>query len=145
MYHSVNRKGELIRLFFPSHPLPSPRLVIFLLLLLAAGPGQLNILLGHARTVDKWKSKYTASPEGYFSSRSPPRKHNEDNDFSPIYGVSKRLVPRGPNPLHNRSIRLSQKERWKKLKYHCSTRKGYVHEYFVRNSSSQILLNWPNM
>ncbi|KAG6528244.1 hypothetical protein ZIOFF_010395 [Zingiber officinale] len=77
-------------------------LVSFLLLLLATG--QLNAL-GHARTVnrevERWKSKYSAPPMGYFSNRSPPSKQDEQDDFSPIYGVSKRFVPQGPNPLHN--------------------------------------------
>ncbi|KAG0454406.1 hypothetical protein HPP92_025710 [Vanilla planifolia] len=26
---------------------------------------------------------------------------SKDDDIDPLYGVSKRIVPQGPNPLHN--------------------------------------------
>ncbi|KAK1415992.1 hypothetical protein QVD17_31780 [Tagetes erecta] len=33
--------------------------------------------------------------------RKPPLPPPEDDEIDPRYGVSKRLVPSGPNPLHN--------------------------------------------
>ncbi|THU65635.1 hypothetical protein C4D60_Mb05t05700 [Musa balbisiana] len=66
--------------------------------------------LGHARTAmreaDRWKNEYsTPSSMGYFPRISPSAEHDEEEkeeeEFSSVYGVSKRLVPQGPNPLHN--------------------------------------------
>ncbi|CAL9176151.1 unnamed protein product [Musa hybrid cultivar] len=64
--------------------------------------------LGHARTAmrgaERWKNEYsTPSSMGYFPRISPSAEHDEEEEeeFSSVYGVSKRLVPQGPNPLHN--------------------------------------------
>ncbi|CAL9752295.1 unnamed protein product [Musa acuminata subsp. burmannicoides] len=63
--------------------------------------------LGHARTAmreaKRWKDEYsTPSSMGYFPRISPSAEHDEEEEeFSSVYGVSKRLVPQGPNPLHN--------------------------------------------
>ncbi|KAJ8506271.1 hypothetical protein OPV22_007157 [Ensete ventricosum] len=82
--------------------LPLPHMILFLLLLL------LLVRLGHARTAmreaERWKNEYsTPSSVGYFPRISPSPEHGEDEEeeFSSVYGVSKRLVPQGPNPLHN--------------------------------------------
>ncbi|CAL9051758.1 unnamed protein product [Musa banksii] len=61
--------------------------------------------LNHARTVsrevEKQKSERSApSSMGQFPKISPSQEHHDD-EFSQTYGVSKRLVPQGPNPLHN--------------------------------------------
>ncbi|URD89716.1 hypothetical protein MUK42_27403 [Musa troglodytarum] len=84
-----------------------PRMAFVLLLLLVAGQ---FASLGRARTVnrevERWKSEFSTPPIAYFSRISPSQEHG-DNDvddgirFRPIHGVSKRLVPQGPNPLHN--------------------------------------------
>ncbi|CAL9075962.1 unnamed protein product [Musa hybrid cultivar] len=65
--------------------------------------------LNHARTVsrevEKQKSERSApSSMGQFPKISPSQEHDDagdDDEFSQTYGVSKRLVPQGPNPLHN--------------------------------------------
>lgn len=80
---------------------PLPHISVFFLLLLLSG--QLNFLC-HARSVNREaktsKSEEHSAPSmGYFPKKNPFQEH--DDDFSPIYGVSKRLVPQGPNPLHN--------------------------------------------
>ncbi|URE04835.1 hypothetical protein MUK42_21237 [Musa troglodytarum] len=86
------------------HNFPLRRMILFLLLLLVAG--QLTSL-GHARTAmreaERWKNEYpTPSSMGYFPRISPSAEHDEEEEeFSSVYGVSKRLVPQGPNPLHN--------------------------------------------
>ncbi|KAJ8512233.1 hypothetical protein OPV22_002667 [Ensete ventricosum] len=81
---------------------PLPHMVFFLLLLLLVA-GQLASL-NHARTVsrevEEQKSEHSAPSMGQFPKISPSQEHDDD-EFSQTYGVSKRLVPQGPNPLHN--------------------------------------------
>ncbi|CAL9086915.1 unnamed protein product [Musa textilis] len=86
---------------------PLPHMVFFLLLLLLVA-GQLASP-NHARTVsrdvEKQKSERSApSSMGQLPKISPSQEHDDagdDDEFSQTYGVSKRLVPQGPNPLHN--------------------------------------------
>ncbi|KAL5723062.1 hypothetical protein ACHQM5_006506 [Ranunculus cassubicifolius] len=46
------------------------------------------------------KHHYTPRSPPHPSSPPPPLQ-NSDNEIDPRYGVEKRLVPTGPNPLHN--------------------------------------------
>ncbi|KAG6501521.1 hypothetical protein ZIOFF_041402 [Zingiber officinale] len=61
--------------------------------------------LSHARSlsreVGRWKSsKHTVKTYMNHFPRISPSPEPVD-DFSSIYGASKRMVPQGPNPLHN--------------------------------------------
>ncbi|CAD5174794.1 unnamed protein product [Musa acuminata subsp. malaccensis] len=83
-------------------------MVFFLLLLLPLLVAGQLAGLNHARTVsrevEKQKSERSApSSMGQFPKISPSQEHDDagDDEFSQTYGVSKRLVPQGPNPLHN--------------------------------------------
>ncbi|PKU64567.1 CLAVATA3/ESR (CLE)-related protein 12 [Dendrobium catenatum] len=46
------------------------------------------------------EAKPSSPSTGYFSQTFSKDKEEED-DLDPLYGVSKRFVPQGPNPLHN--------------------------------------------
>ncbi|THU73371.1 hypothetical protein C4D60_Mb04t22130 [Musa balbisiana] len=89
---------------------PLPHMVFFLLLLLLLLVAGQLAGLNHARTVsrevEKQKSERSAPSwtMGQFPKISPSQEHDDagdDDEFSQTYGVSKRLVPQGPNPLHN--------------------------------------------
>lgn len=78
--------------------------ILFLLLLLLVA-GQLNTL-SHARSVSR-ESEYSAPAMAYFRKISPSQElgggggGGDEFSSSSIYGASKRMVPQGPNPLHN--------------------------------------------
>lgn len=77
-------------------------LVFFLLLLVVS----LTLTgLSHARSlsreVGRWKSSQnTVKTSMHLFPRISPSPEPDD-DFSSSYGASKRMVPQGPNPLHN--------------------------------------------
>lgn len=81
-----------------------PSVSLFLLILLAVG--QLSTFSHGIRIMKEevgksWEGEYSSST-GYFPKISPSQAINYDGDnFDPIYGVSHRAVPQGPNPLHN--------------------------------------------
>ncbi|WOL07194.1 hypothetical protein Cni_G15932 [Canna indica] len=81
---------------------PLPHMVVFLLLMLVAGPLSSP---SHARIVSRelqtyWKTESSKTSVAYFPRISPSQEPVND-DLSSLSGVSKRMVPQGPNPLHN--------------------------------------------
>ncbi|KAL0920484.1 hypothetical protein M5K25_009623 [Dendrobium thyrsiflorum] len=54
----------------------------------------------HGRRIMAREVKPSSPSTGYFSQTYSKDKEEED-DLDPLYGVSKRFVPQGPNPLHN--------------------------------------------
>jgi len=73
-------------------------MLFFLLVLLLVG--QLPTFSHGGRIVErKWRGDSLPSM-GYYTKIAPSQENDED-DVDPMYGVSKRLVPQGPNPLHN--------------------------------------------
>ncbi|KAH0690882.1 hypothetical protein KY289_018240 [Solanum tuberosum] len=58
-----------------------------------------NVILSHRRELIATKFDFTP-----FMPRHHHRKHlspSPETEIDPVYGVEKRLVPTGPNPLHH--------------------------------------------
>ncbi|PKA56494.1 hypothetical protein AXF42_Ash015267 [Apostasia shenzhenica] len=49
----------------------------------------------------RWEQASSGPSTRYFSQTSLNGAEKHHENLSPIYGISNRYVPQGPNPLHN--------------------------------------------
>ena len=78
--------------------LPIRSMLFFLLVLLLVG--QLPTFSHGGRIMErKWRGESSPSM-GYYSNIASSQENGKD-EVDPVHGASKRLVPQGPNPLHN--------------------------------------------